>query len=243
MPPHTTYCEVFCGGASVFWNKPRAQNNIINDLNGNLVNLYRVIRDERESFFEKIQWLSYSVEEFHRLKVLDQEDNIDRAIAFYYCTKLSMNGNGQSIGRAAVSGKKWNVKYIIQNLLDINQILQGVIIDNTDFETCISAYDGPDVFFYCDPPYFVSSKEGHYKKNFKLDDHKRFADYIKGIQGKFMISYDLPARELFEGYNIIEIDIMYTAEYNTYAGTKTITQNKELLITNYDCGGQTRLNI
>ena len=111
--------------------------------------------------------------------------------------------------------------------------LQGVVIENRDFERVIRQYDRPESFFYCDPPYYAT--EDYYKDvGFTTSDHERLADCLAGIEGKFLLSYnDCPEiRDLYDGpeYRIESLTRLHNMKQRFNAGE----QFPELLISNYD---------
>jgi DNA adenine methylase len=111
--------------------------------------------------------------------------------------------------------------------------LQKVVIENKDFEKLIKQYDRPESFFYCDPPYYET--EDYYEgAGFTVKDHKRLADCLCGIQGKFLLSYnDCP--EIRELYSRPGITIESTSRLSNIAQRyEAGKQYAELLISNYD---------
>ena len=108
--------------------------------------------------------------------------------------------------------------------------LQKVVIENKDFEKLITQQDSEVSFFYCDPPYFET--EGHYEVVFRKEDHVRLRDTLKGIQGKFMVSYNDCAyiRELYQDFQIEAV----TRINNLAQRYDNGSEFPEVLIANYD---------
>src|SRR5581483_1042257 len=112
FPDHTCYVEPFCGAAALFFLKPPADVNVLNDINGELVNLYRVVKHHLEEFVRQFKWAltSRQVFEWERLKVPETMTDIQRAARFYYLQKNAFGGrvDGQSFGTATTSGPRLN---------------------------------------------------------------------------------------------------------------------------------------
>jgi DNA adenine methylase len=106
------------------------------------------------------------------------------------------------------------------------------VIENLSYDTIIERYDGEDVLFYLDPPYY--STEHYYAGDgFTTKDHKRLRDLLSKIKGKFLLSYnDCPEiRSLYKGFNIqTSKKIQYTLGSNTHKSKKFVN---ELYISNY----------
>jgi site-specific DNA-adenine methylase len=98
MPEHDHYVEVFMGSAAVFFNKPKATLNVLNDLNGNLVNLFIQTRDNFDELAEKIYWTLYSRDQYNIFKKQLEDSSIykmsdiDRAVAYYVIVRSSFSG-------------------------------------------------------------------------------------------------------------------------------------------------------
>jgi len=107
--------------------------------------------------------------------------------------------------------------------------LNGVFIENLDFETCIKKYDRKHTLFYCDPPYLHTSG---YKYSFTIDDHKRLAELLKNIKGKFLLSInDHPEiRKMYKGMTIKELTVKYSISLDK---RPSASRRKELLVANY----------
>ena len=94
LPEHTCYCEVFAGGASVFWQKPRSKMEVLNDINRDIINLYRVVQNHLEEFIRQIQWMVKSRDEFNRQLMLPPQTltDIQRAVRFFYIIRNAFSG-------------------------------------------------------------------------------------------------------------------------------------------------------
>ncbi|MEM3502174.1 MAG: DNA adenine methylase, partial [Candidatus Bathyarchaeia archaeon] len=113
IPPHEIYVEVFGGGAALLLNKAPSKYEVYNDVDGELVNLFLTLRDDSERFRSRLEGIPYSREIFQRwsreFKTGNSlpEDNVERAVRFYYVISSSVSGKfgqGWSFGR---SGRMW----------------------------------------------------------------------------------------------------------------------------------------
>ncbi len=232
MPEHACYCEVFSGAAWVLFRKEPAKNEIINDKNQELVNLFRVIKHHKDEFLRQFQYTPISRFEFDLMKKTDMRmyTDIQRASVYYYLIKLTYGGQVKhfniSMHSAGSSVKKINPDTLENTIERACGRLRHVQIENMDYQELIPRYDKPGTFFYLDPPYW--GYEDAYGKNlFSREDFIRMRDLLKGIQGKFIMSINnVPEiREIYKDFNIREVDAKYSIKINSDA--------KELLIMNY----------
>lgn len=232
MPEHECYCEVFAGAAWVLFKKPVSGVEIINDRSRDVVNLYRILQHHLDEFVRQFRWQLVSRDEWQRLNTVPPEalTDIQRAAQFYYLQRLSFGGKveGRTYGTATTHKPRLNLLRIEEDLSAAHLRLAQVWVENLDFEACILKHDRPHTFFYLDPPYF--GVEGYYGKElFSRDDFTRLSAVLARIKGKFLLSInDKPEiREIFRGFNIEEVDVVYSC------GKGTRPKVGELLIRNY----------
>lgn len=146
---------------------------------------------------------------------------------YYYLLALSFGAAGNHIAMP-----KTKHKNIYKSFSKYSKRLQGVMIENMNFEKLIKEYDNKTSFFYCDPPYVGT--ETYYKNTggFDKQEHELFAQTLSKIKGKFLVSYNdcNEVRELYADFSIIK-----TREigYSLAAKSKhKVVQ--EVFITNYD---------
>ena len=233
VPPHECYCEVFAGAAWLLFRKEESKVEIINDINSDLVTLYRVIKLHLDEFIRYLRWLLVSRDEFTRFKKEAPEalTDIQRAVRFYYLLKNGYGGRlyKPSFSIAASKPSGFNLLRIEEDLSAAHLRLCRVYIENKPYEQIIPRYDRPGTFFYVDPPYF--NCEGYYGPDiFSRDDFSRLASLLKAIQGKFIMSInDVPEiRALFKGFRIEEVSTTYSMP-----GAQAKKKVTELLIMNY----------
>jgi DNA adenine methylase len=156
IPEHQCYVELFAGGAALFFMRENASKvEVINDINGDLVNLYRVVQHHLEEFVRQFKWVLTSRQMFDWLK--DSNSNvmtdIQRAARFYYLqhTAFGAKSSGQNFG-TATTAKAVNFMRIEETLSMAHLRLAGVTIERLDWDACLLKYDRPHSFFYADPP-------------------------------------------------------------------------------------------
>ncbi len=196
IPPHKSYVEVFAGGARLLFTKTPSQIEVLNDIEGNLVNFFKVLRDEEK--YKKLQELlkktPYSRDEFYFCRdYLDEEniDDVERARRFFVVIRQSFCACGRDFGYTKSFKRKLSKTFY--NVIDFFPIfherIRNVIIENLDFRDCIRRYDTEDTFFYCDPPYVLSTRSGKaYQYEMTDEDHKELVDILLRIKGMAMIS-------------------------------------------------------
>jgi DNA adenine methylase len=205
IPEHTCYCEVFAGAAWLLFKKPESEVEIINDINSDLVTLYRVIKHHLEEFIRYLKWLLVSRDEFERFKAETPETltDIQRAVRFYY---LLRNGYSARIPKPTFSistlkRSNFNLLRIEEELSAVHLRLARVYVENLHYEEVLTRFDRPHTFFYIDPPYYGC--EDYYGKGlFSREDFSRLADMLSSLQGRFIMSInDTPEiRELFGSF-------------------------------------------
>lgn len=245
IPPHTCYVEPFAGAAWVLFGKPQSDVEIINDIDGELITFFRVVREKPEELIESFAWELVSRAEFNRLANLEPQSltDVQRAHRFYYLIMAGWGGEAryprfQTSIRDGGHGNRLAgaLKSLRQRLTPIHHRLQTVLIENMDWQDCMERYDSPSTVMYLDPPYMGNG--ANYKFNMRgKDDHQAIAGQLAQAKGFWILSsYDTPEiRDLFCGYEITPIQSssgMRTGKSERQAG-KHRTINQEILITNF----------
>lgn len=232
---HAAYAEPFIGMGGVFFRRPfRARAEFINDVNGELVTLFRILQRHHVEFFQMIRWRLSSRAEFERLAKSDPTTlaDLERAARFLYLQRLAFGGKvaGQNFGISPLESSGFDITRIESQMADLHDRLAGVTIECLPYAAFIERYDRPAVLFYLDPPYFGS--EGDYGAGvFSAADFARLAEQLAGIAGKFLLSInDAPEiRRVFAAFRIEEVTTKYSV-----AGGEHTSAVTELLITNTD---------
>lgn len=200
----------------MLFRKPESKVEVLNDINRNIITLYRVIQNHLEEFIRYFKWMLVARDEFERLKAVNPDTltDIQRAARFYYLQQSCFGGRMDehpSFGYAAVRGPKLNLLRIEEHLSAAHLRLARVYIECLPYHEVIRRYDKPTTVYYLDPPYWDCEK--YYGKGiFCKEDFLVLKDLLKGIQGKFILSLnDKPeVRELFSGFNVEEVKVNYT---------------------------------
>ncbi|MGO4196533.1 DNA adenine methylase [Rhizobium sp. YAF28] len=229
--PHTLYAEPFVGMGGVFFrrrNVPRAE--VINDRNGEVVNLFRILQRHYPQFMDTLKFQVTSRREFERLKACDPGTltDLERAARFIYLQKLAFGGKvaGQNFGVVTDGGARFNLTRLAPLLEDVHERLSGVVIENLDWLDFIDRYDRPGTLFYLDPPYFGS--EGDYGKSlFGREQFSLMAERLSRLKGRSILSInDRPEiREAFASFEHLEAELTYSV-----AGGEGVPA-RELIIT------------
>lgn len=232
FPQHTCYCEPFAGGAAIFFLKEPSKVEVINDVNLDLVTLYRVVQHHLDEFLRQFRWALTSRKMYEWLQGTPPETltDIQRAARFYYLQRLSFGGKvrGQSFGTATTSPARLNLLRIEEELSEAHIRLSRVFVEHLSWQGCIEKYDREHTFFYCDPPYWGT--EG-YGVEFGLEQYDLLAETASKIKGKMLISVNnIPEmRSAFKGLKQTVLKIGYSL------GSKCgkPAERQELLIRNF----------
>ncbi len=229
---HKIYAEPFVGMGGIFLRRtqiPKAE--AINDINGELVNLYRIVQKHPEELCRSIKFRLAARQEFERLRKIPPETltDIERAARFLYLQSVAFGGkvSGQAFGVSIDRPARFNFVKMQERIRAVAERLACVTIERMDFEKFITRYDTKDTLFYLDPPYW--GNETDYGKDiFCRADFERLRDCLTGIKGRFILSLNdtSQVRELFKDFTIEQADVTYSIN------TKTDCKKSELIITN-----------
>ena len=227
------YIEVFGGAGWVLFHKPPGNDfEVFNDFNGNLVTLYRCVREQPEALRNELRYMLNSRLDFEYMKGMLHSQavlpDVRRAAYYYALIRYSYAAGTSTFGSQPHA--MWNNFPLIESAAGR---LQKVVIENKDCVKLIRQYDRPESFFYCDPPYYNADQ---YYEAVSSDgfDHAGLADALLGIKGKFLLSYnDCPEiRALYDRPGIVVEGISRLSNIaQRYENGK---QYPELLISNYD---------
>lgn len=229
FPAHRCYVEPFGGGGSVLLRKPRSRSEIYNDLDEEVVNLFRVARDRGDELARRLELTPYARAEFD-LSYLPAAagDDVERARRLVVrsfmgfgtnCRRLNLDGSVQRSGFRAQHGgredtlpsKEWaSYPAALAALVDR---LRGVVIENAPAVEIMRRFDGPGTLHYVDPPYVHSTRverlaggrANGYAFEMSDADHRELAAGLSQLRGAVVVSgyrselYD----ELFAGWRCI----------------------------------------
>lgn len=215
IPPHTCYVEPFCGAAWVLFGKQPSDVEIINDIDGDLMTFFRVLKTEPDAFLTSFDLELVSRSEFNRLANLDTSTltDIERAHRFFYLIMAGWGGelNYPRFQTSITDGGHGNrligaLETLRKRIEPIHKRLSTVIIENLDWRACIERYDRPGVFMYIDPPY--PGNGVNYAHNMRTwEEHHELAERLTRSQCQWMLSsYDNEhIRELYSDQVILPV--------------------------------------
>lgn len=194
ITPHTSYCEPLVGGGSIFFAKSKVPENILNDLDEELMNVYRVIRDEPEELISFLDGKPAKKElhPYYKNEFIPKSD-LEKAGRWYYLNRISYSGIMKPQNCYWGYGDKFSMRpeNWPRNIRRTSLKLQGVKLLNEDFESVID--NAPDrSFLFVDPPYFNADQDKFYICPFSLEDHYRLVDALRRNSNrlKFLLTYD-----------------------------------------------------
>lgn len=221
FPPHRIYVEPFGGAASVLLRKPRTYGEVYNDLDGEVVNLFRVLRNPAQArkLVRQVKLTPYARAEFDASYITDG-DPIEQArrTVFRFAAGYSSAGSGKYRtgfrNNATRSGTTpagdWAGYPAV--LAAAAERMAGVVIEQRAAVNLIAIYDGPETLFYCDPPYPYSTRNARhagsvYRHEMTDDDHRTLAAALHACAGMVVVSgyaCELYDRELFADWQRVE---------------------------------------
>ena len=247
MDVHKIYVEVFCGALNLFLQKPLAPVNVLNDINGNLINFYKVIRDEstRRLLMEEMRLMYHSRDMFRDFLTLYQSgyfkynNGVYQAAVFLYLNRVSFGGKMDSYSPEGADNSL-NIEKLYEYSKMIFRKLNypdtDTVVENKHFRDIIPKYDKRDALIYCDPPYMTTLENGKMKYEFtmKKEEHIELRDNLYKVkEAKWLISYD-NSPQVEELYKEAPYK-MLTPMINWSLGNKDSdqTQIQEMIYSNY----------
>lgn len=213
--PHECYVEPFVGMGGVFLRRNRQPRlEVINDINGEVANLFRILQRHYPQFMETLRFQVTSRREFERLSKTDPSTltDLERAARFLYLQRLAFGGKvaGQNFG-ISMSGARFNLLKLAPQLEDIHERMAGVVIENVTWQKVIERYDRPTTLFYLDPPYW-GNEDDYGRAVFSREDFADMAAVLDRIKGRFILSLNaVPGVfETFSKFKIDEVDCTYS---------------------------------
>lgn len=226
--PHHTYVEPFVGMGGVFLRRSRpAPAEVVNDLSGDVANLFRVVRRHYQAFVDELAFLPASRDEFERQRRLDPEalTDIDRAVRFLYLQRLCFGGRveGRTFGVRKDQSSRIQLGRLRADLKALSARLEPVTIERLGYAEVIRRYDTPRTLFYLDPPY--DETEG-YGTGFGRADYLAMASQLADIAGTFMLSINATPfiRETFAAFEIQEVSTTWTLSARTPKGAGRVNE-------------------
>lgn len=216
------YVEPFGGAAWILLSKDRwFENEVYNDLNGDLTNLFNVIKFHPFEFYRQFKYIYNSQSYFDYFQNNEVITDIQKAIKAYYKYAFSFSSKGSTF-----SYESNNFNSLKKRIDDISKRFAWVIVSNRSYEYIIDRFNKKNTFMYLDPPYLGS--EYFYSIPFTENDHQTLNNKLLSFKGKFILSYNNSdtIREMYKDFKIINV------QYDC----KSFKRNKiekEIIIMNY----------
>lgn len=194
LPPHRVYVEPFAGSLAVLLSKQPAEHEIINDLDGDVVNFWQQLRN-RPDVLARACWATpYARDEYAQARKRDATDDLERARQWWVVVTQSfgqMNtgatGWSYSTNRSNSGARTENA---VARMESVAARMRNVIIENRDALDTIRSYDGPDTVHYVDPPYPSEARNstGYRFEMGDADRHRELAEVLHGCEGTVVLS-------------------------------------------------------
>lgn len=223
--PHRCFVDVFGGAATVTLNKKPSPVEVLNDINGNLHTLYRVLRDpiQSEKLYEYLNCTLYSRDEWEYardvLRGCESVDDVERARCTFLLYNASFTGRGTSYGFTKLTPDSLNaMRAKVSKLPSFHERLKNVYIEHSDFSELFRRYDSPTTLFYLDPPYHTTVRTKRiYVNEMDVADHERLVGWILRCAGNVVLS----------GYENDAYKTLDSLEKQTFSTNTTVNQKND----------------
>lgn len=234
IPPHKTYVEAFVGGGAIYFAKEPSRFEVINDLDNNLIDGYRLLKKVNNDNILKALEIAERVNEIknkkNRLEVLNEIVNMkyrDDGLKLYQIL-ITMCNTFSSIGKGKIFKPHSQINKL-NEIIEHKERLKNTKIFLTDYKNIINKFDAPDTFFFLDPPYEKSI--GLYKN--EMIDYEEMNNILSNIKGKFLLTINASPeiRRIFNNFNIKKIKVKGQA--SSRKNVDIGYDRYEFIITNY----------
>ena len=197
---HRVYVEPFCGGAAVLAAKKPSEHEVLNDADGELVNLFRQVKYHVEELAHEMQWLIEARKDFVDFRAQPGLTEIQRAARWCYRNFYSFAGDNSSFG---VKRLGFNTRsFLLAKLTAFHARLDRVTIENMTWRRCLELYDCSEALLFCDPPYTAGEVRAY--SPWKQEDVTVLATHLQKARGTWIVTLnDSPDnRAAFRGCRI-----------------------------------------
>jgi len=229
FPPHKIYIEPFFGAGGMFFNKPKADRNILNDIDCDVYNLFELIKENPNELKEKLSLTPPCEMLFNIWKNKTEEDSVWAAVRFIYLSNFGIFGGVSTMQVSSRNHKKRaleNFDKTIEFLKDITTIFL-----NSDFRNMFSKIsfseenNNKNTFIYCDPPYLGTND--NYSHSFTEQDSIDLFDCLEKTGCKWAMS-EFDNTFILEQAEKRNLNVIYIGERQNLKNRRT-----EILVTNY----------
>lgn len=230
FPPHKIYIEPFFGAGGMFFNKPKAKYNIVNDLDSDVFNLFQVVMNQKEELEKAFYMMPIHSDLLNYWKENQETDPIKKALRFLFLSNLTILGTGEALQTGLGNTKK----AFYSNLTKTFDLINDVKFFNKDFKVFISQLaisenndiKIKDAFIYNDPPYLNTND--NYSNSFTEKDSIDLFDCLEATKCKFAYSeFDNPF--ILEQAKERNLNVIIIGERKNLKNRRT-----EILVTNYE---------
>lgn len=214
--PHRLYAEPFLGMGGVFLRRGwRSQAEVVNDINRDVVNLFRCLQRHFVPLCDMLRWQITSRDEFERLAAANADalTDLERAVRFLYLQRAGFGGRvrNPSFGTSTTGSARFDVTKLVPLLQEVHERLAGVVIERLGWTTFIERYDRLHTLFYLDPPY-AGSETAYGAGVFSPADFEALATLLATIRGRFLLSINdtREMRKVFGGFAIEVVETHYS---------------------------------
>ena len=211
FPEHAVYVEPFGGAAAVLFGKPRSKVEVLNDRDEDIVTFFRYARLHADALLAEIDAVVAARREFEFMRDGGQPDTeLARALAFFFRQMVSFGGCATSFSVRRARAPHWGGDFIRARILAARERMRRVTVECRDALDVIAFYDGPETFFFVDPPY-VRANPGRYAA-FSPADMSRLRDALARCRGQWLLTCDdsPECREIFAGFRSETLGNTYT---------------------------------
>lgn len=235
IPEHRIYCEPFFGGGALFFAKPKAEVEVINDVNGEVVNFFKVLKTKFSVLQKEIQATLHSRELYKKAMQIYNNpkgySDVQRAWALWTATNQGFAGMIGSWGFGKTNSKEKAVASKRDAFIEAyEERLRTVQVESNDALKVIARCNEKDAFIYCDPPY-IGSDQGHYS-GYTEGQYEKLLQALSKVKAKFLLS-SYPSKILSK---YIKIFGWKTKKVEKYVAVTKLTEKRktEVLVYNYD---------
>ena len=209
IPPQAGYVEAFAGGCALLLAKPPSRLEVVNDVHGDLINLYRCAASHPDELARTLRTFPPAsraqIDSARQLLATKGcLTDIYRAALFLHLNKTSFAGSGTSlavvrnpIGRAFIG-----TEALVERVRQFHDRFNSVVIENLDYQRLLKNYDHPDNFIFLDPPYGVSDVKNY--DGWGTGQMTEFNARVQALTGKWIVTLDDSEfnRDLWQGHDI-----------------------------------------
>ncbi|MBB5033131.1 DNA adenine methylase [Prosthecobacter vanneervenii] len=205
LRPHTIFVEAFAGGAALTLAKEPSKVEVINDINGELVNLYRHAQYHLDALIQEVEFTLNARAELEALIEQPGLTGLQQAARYLLRNRLSFGGSGTSFAVCRKHAQPSRAA-VLEKLRDFNARLDKVAVENLSYERLVKNYDSPGTLWFFDPPY-TAGDTGMYAV-WNHEEMAAFAGVVSGLQGDWIVTVnDAPEnRALFKGHEIQAVE-------------------------------------